>query len=223
MRNHHGHASDPSHRGVFSYDTDNVSYDTLDDEFSGAWVSYHFSAEHCPIESLDGSRKKQGWKLRGYLIYCDHKYRLWIAEEGYLWDGPSYPSVDSGPMGRLLKWLVGDRKKRGLLASSAIHDKMVSPATIIQTNKDDMLDWQGIANIDQLKSRMNAHEPELINISIPEAARIYYHMLKQWPNDDETITILKQIKQYIGLLIFQPLYRLFITGPSKTIWKEIIQ
>lgn len=212
----HGHASDPTHR------ESDWPFRNEKEEFSGAWVAYSFDPEPCRIRSENGKRRKKGWELHGYLVYCDSEHRLWIVQEGYLWDGPSYPSAESSFMGKALKWLVGNRKKRGLLAASAIHDIMVSPTQVIPIDEDELNEWKNIANLEQLNQKIETKSFTIINIGIVEAARIYYRMLKQWPNDTQTIASFQQVKQLIGLILFQPLYRLFITGPTKTIWKKIL-
>jgi hypothetical protein len=212
MKNH-GHPHDPSHRGV------NFSHDKS--EFQGTWITEDIYASPCTIKSEEGNRIKSGWELETVLIYCDKNYRLWIETPGYLWDGPSYPSIRDGWVGKTLRWLIGDRKKKGLLAASAIHDMMVSPAQVIQIEPSELKEWENIANLEQLYNKIESKDKDFINIGIVEAARIYYRMLEQWPHDLQTITQLKRIKQLVGLVIFQPFYRLFITGPSKTIWKKI--
>jgi len=190
--------------------------------FEGTWITDHIIADPCEIISLEGDRHKNGWELQNYLVYCDKEYRLWIASPGYLWDGPSYPSVKHGFLGKMLRWLIGNRKKEGLLAASAIHDMMVSPAQVIHIDPHELEEWQNIANREQLLNKIDSKDADLINIGIVEAARIYYKMLEQWPYDLQTITQIKRIKQLVGLIIFQPFYRLLITGPSKTIWKKVL-
>jgi len=192
--------------------------------FKGSWITPDFKYSTCMIETEFGNRyiKKKGFELKSILIYCDHKYRLWVAEPGYLWDGPSYPSDENSVVGKVLKVLVGDRKKKGLLASSAHHDQMGDPSHIIQLNAAKLKKLKLAILDDDLQGFLEKQKITVISMGIRDAARVYRDMLRQWPDKSETVGYLRSFRQFMGLLIFQPWYRLLFTGPKGTTWRKVI-
>ena len=194
--------------------------------FSGEWVPpIEYRAHACRLArpgKFFGTKKVNGWELIGsHLLYCDFKYRLWVCEPGYLWDGPSYPPANSSYLGKVLRFLVGDRKKKGLLASSAQHDQMVEKSRIIQLSKQRL--WhlkQAVAN-NEIQEFIDSKKFKEIDMDVHEAAHLYKDMLDQWPRKNESITRLQSFKQFLGLLLFQPWYKVFVTGPSLNHWEKI--
>ena len=195
---------------------------TKKESFKGEWITPFIESQECKIRSSNAMfpRTKQGWELTAPLIYCDKKYRLWVALPGYLWDGPSYPSSKT-VIGKFLKVLVGNRRKKGLLASSAHHDQMAQPSHVIQTNEKKLETLKKNIEKGTMDKYLSRQKYEEIDMSIREAAYLYTDMLTQWPVKEETIGNWKSFKQFIGLRLFQPWYRLFVSGPGKNNWVKV--
>lgn len=192
------------------------------EKYKGEWITTWIEADPCTIEAGTGKfyRQKKGWELKKTLVYCDKKYRLWVAKPGYIWDGPSYPSATSW-LGKILKKLVGDREKYGLLASSAHHDQMTNPSLVILSGPRKIKNLRTAFRENRLDAYIDNRKYAQIDLPISEAAELYKEMLAQWPNDNETIGPFKRFKQYIGLLIFHPWYKLFVIGPGHSQWKKV--
>jgi hypothetical protein len=195
---------------------------TKKEPFKGEWITPFIESQECKIRSVKPgfNRTKQGWELTAPLIYCDNKYRLWVALPGYLWDGPSYPSSKTA-LGKLLTVMVGNRRKKGLLAASAQHDQMAQLSHIIQTNENKLKTLKKNIENGTLDKYLSKQTYDEIEISIREAAYLYKDMLQQWPIKEETISNWKSFKQFLGLRLFQPWYRLFVTGPEKNDWVKV--
>lgn len=181
----------------------------------GKWLTPELRAKSCLVRSRNRfgrySRPKRGWELLDYLIYMDEDDIVWVAEPGYVWDGSSYPDA--------LNRFVGRREKEGLLAASAQHDQMVinSREMYMYALTNNLDEWEE-AIADKTISRFIKFQPlRHLRITIPHGARLYKHMTLDWANSDETISRSKAIKQFIGLLIFQPWYSIF---GGHSIWEK---
>jgi hypothetical protein len=187
----------------------------------GEWISLDFDAKPCKIKR--GWRKKNGWELKSYLVYYDGSKFMWVAPPGYLWDGPSYPS-DKSPFGKILKKLVGDRKSKGLLASSAHHDQMrTNGSMLMYTCEPANVDlWrEELKNSNKKIKKFLSNQPiDKVTLNIRKAAILYWCMLVQWPNENESVGFVKAFRQYLGLILFQPLYRLIT--PTNEPWEKIM-
>ena len=184
----------------------------------GEWITPSFVVEPCRIKR--GWRKKDGWELKSHLIYHAEDGIMWVADPGYVWDGSSYPSKKS-MLGKLLSSIIGDRQKKGLLAASAHHDQM-------QTNHDMFMYYCDEENRDEWKSawtdgdldKFLPHQKMCkINLNVREAAVLYWYMMMDWPIKDETVTFAMAVRQYLGLLIFQPIFTKL--GLIKGTWEKI--
>ena len=182
----------------------------------GKWLTNELHVKECLVRKRNRfgrySRPKRGWELLDYLIYKDMNDIVWVAEPGYVWDGSSYPDA--------LNILVGRREKEGLLAASAHHDQMLirSDEMYMYALTNNLDEWEE-AIADKTISRFIKFQPlKQLRISIPHGAILYKHMALDWANADETVSTIKAIKQFVGLIIFQPWYS-FFTG--NTIWEKV--
>ena len=190
-------------------------------DFEGKWLIETFDASTCFVANAARmTNKKDGWELNTFLVYVDYAYRAWILEPGYVWDGPSYPS-DKTIVGKLLKKLIGDRQKKGLLAASAVHDVLKPDSYAFQLNELMLPILVKAIETDTLSEWLRIRERRIFDVSIPNAAILYRAMLNQWPLRGETIGRLQSFRQFIGLLIFQPWYRVFRAGPSSAGWIKV--
>lgn len=183
------------------------------------WLTNSIQADPCRIRRIGRKRIKSGWELQSFLVYRDAKGRFWVCEPGYLWDGPSYPS-EKTIIGKLLKPFIGYRKKEGLLASSAQHDQMeVKGASSVY--EGDFEEWEEALTKSEKSFRKFLNKQKQVNVylNIREAASIYFRMLIRWQNPDQTITIVKAFRQFLGLLVFQPWYSIFT--PQNIPWEKV--
>lgn len=178
----------------------------------GKWITTLKIKEVRIRKSRGWYRKiKDGFELQDYLIYWDGEF-MWVAPPGYLWDGSSYPSSKSW-IGRILRKLVGNRKKPGLLAASAQHDQMRIKSKelfMYYCHKEDVQQWQDALTQDNFDEFLKRQPMKNAYLTIRHAAALYCEMIVQWPEIEQTTSWIKAFKQYIGLLIFQPLQRLII-------------
>jgi predicted MPP superfamily phosphohydrolase len=149
------------------------------------WISSEIHYERVKIKKKTrfGYRRKLGYRLTKPLRYKYKEGVFIILNIGYLWDGPSYM--------KWLEWLVGKKSSDGALAASAmhdIHDKL--PVQYVVKNVD------GSRSIRYLK------------LSIKDGAKFYNKLLDEWPDEDKTVKDWQSNIQEIGLIIFQPFYRL---------------
>lgn len=153
------------------------------------WVTKNINCKRCMVykDTFFGRKVKKGWGLLSPLKYV-HGTTTYILDKGYVWDGPSYP--------QFLEFFVGRKNKDALLAASAMHDALTVKIKI---------------------KKFGRIHPLYVRRSIRESALIYRHMIRDWPDDDERISKLKKIKQYFGLLVFQPIYSIFT---SRKLWKK---
>jgi len=189
----------------------------------GKWLTPELNAKPCMVRKRNRfgrySQPKQGWELLDYLIYCDEDNIVWVASPGYVWDGSSYPS-DESRFGRFLGRLVGKRSKEALLAASAHHDQMLikSPDMFMYKLDNNLNNWKLAIENNSLSDFLINQPMVHLNISYRRGARLYKHMILDWPDRDESVKFRKALKQYIGLIIFQPWYSLF-TGDI--VWEKV--
>lgn len=145
-------------------------------------------------DGIFGERRRKGWELTADLAYLDYKGRFWLLEPGYVWDGPSYPDF--------LEWFVGKRNKEALLAASAFHDIMGPETSVFLPTE-----------------RGHGITPKTVSISILEAAKLYRHMKRDWPDAEERAGVFSRIKQSIGLILFQRFFRL-LNGGGDSVWRK---
>lgn len=187
------------------------------------WLTTELYAEECLVRKKNRfgrySRPKKGWQLLDYLIYRDENDIMWVAGPGYVWDGSSYPSAKTR-FGRFLNRMVGRRTKEGLLAASAHHDQMLIRSNDMFMYKLDnnIEEWESAIEDEMLPEFLTYQPMVHLNLSYSQAARIYKRMILDWPDGDETIKFRKALKQYIGLIIFQPFYS-FFTGDG--VWERV--
>ncbi len=189
---------------------------------NGEWITPYIKAKPCRVRKKGLDRAvKDGWELESYLIYHAEDDVMWVAEPGYVWDGSSYPSKYSGILGRILSRLVGDRKKEGLLAASAHHDQMYTdrPMFMYHCKVRDLHSWKWNYAHGTMEEFLKSQPLTEIRLNIRSAAKLYKQMILDWPEEDQTIKHRKALKQYIGLILFQPWYRLI--GGSHIEWEKV--
>jgi hypothetical protein len=191
--------------------------------FKGEWLTDNCVATEVKIRRTTGRFRpvKNGWELVNHLVYCDPNYNVWVCSPGYLWDGPSYPS-NRTLVGKALKGLIGYRKKKGLLAASAHHDQMCTdgrPSLVYKTTPEGIQTFKKALESNTIGSLLETMHTSEVYLNIPQAAELYKNMLRQWMVREETISGRQAIRQYVGLILFQPWYRLLT--PTNTPWEKV--
>lgn len=168
----------------------------------------------------DGARDiRPGLALEAPLAYLDEYNQLWVLQPGYTWDGASYP--EKGIVGGFLQWFVGDRNMEAIQAASAFHDKMGPRIRVYKVTEEHRKilkqvfstahQWQMIREV------LEEAESKVLHLSIWKSARIYTAMIRAWAG--ETLGSWRLRRQRIGLVIFQPWYRLTRDTVNET-WQE---
>ncbi|MEM0966615.1 MAG: hypothetical protein AAGJ81_10750 [Verrucomicrobiota bacterium] len=171
-------------------------------------------------------RVKNGHVLDAPSAFIDRHNRLWVDWPGAASDGASYPSPQAEgwwtrQIGKLLKKVVGDRLLEGVIAAAFKHDRMGRKTLVywIEEEHRELLvtvfDPRHGQNV--MREVISEAKKVYLNLSIVEAARIYAHMLAAWPVD-ETVSKIQTLRQKLGLIIFQPWYRL-ILGTGEGRWE----
>jgi hypothetical protein len=188
------------------------------------WLTTYIKYNQCQIRRAKGNRwtrrVKDGFELEDYIVYFDGKI-MWVAPPGYLWDGSSYPSAKT-PLGKMLREMVGNRKKYGLLAASAHHDQMRIKSKelfMYYCDKTEVEEWKQAIADDRFGEFIEDKPMKNVYLTVREAASLYWEMIVRWPNSDETVSFIKAFRQYLGLTAFQPWYRLIV--PTNTAWEKV--
>jgi len=188
--------------------------------FEGEWLVDTIKCHHAKVFSAGKPNAvRNGWELRNTIVFLDYRYRLWVCEPGYVWDGPSYPSTDS-ILGKILKYTIGNRKKEGLLAASAMHDSMLPESFVYQTTLMAVNDVREAIEANMITEYLAEMTKVSIKMGIPEAAMIYADMINHWPDRKETIGRYRSSKQFFGLLLFHPLCRAIARGTHGGAWEK---
>jgi hypothetical protein len=151
------------------------------------WLSSEIFYKRVPIykKTLFGKRKKLGFELSKPLRWKVRDGLFYVLPTGYIWDGPSYM--------KWMEWVVGRRNSNAALAASAFHD-VHSKIPARYSDKNEM------------------HH---IFFNIRDGAELYQRMLDAWPDDRERLKPWQAKIQRVGLVIFQPIYKLL---NSETDW-----
>ena len=125
------------------------------------WLSnqIHYRRVKLKYKGLFGWQEVNGYQLTKPLRYKHGDYFL-VLNEGYFWNGPSYPNW--------MEWLVGKRESDGNLASSAMHDVFRSiPARYVGEEDGE---------------RKMFH----VKLNIKDGAKLYREMLVSWKGETST-------------------------------------
>jgi hypothetical protein len=155
------------------------------------WETTELKYNTCKVykDTIFGKRIKNGYILTEPLIYKHKEGVYFYLEEGFVWDGPSYPNF--------LSILVGERNTEALLAASAMHDSMKSIPTV---------------NTIRNKTKFR-------KINIKRGAKIYRRMIRLWPDKKNKINKFQRKLQYLGLILFQRWYSVFSSNSEWKLYK----
>ena len=192
------------------------------------WLTPYIKYEPCKIRRVGAKRKwfifspptKDGFELKDNLAYWDGDI-MWVLHPGYLWDGSSYPSSKT-VLGKLLRQLVGNRMKFGLLASSAQHDQMYIRSRELKMfycSKEELPEWELAIKESRFEDFIKDKPKKPVYLTIRTAATKYRKMILAWPESNQSIAKRKARRQYVGLLLFQPIYKLI--NPTNVPWERV--
>ena len=134
-----------------------------------------------------------GYQLTKPLRFKYKEGIFFVLNEGYVWDGASYPNI--------LKFLIGDKKLESVLAGSALHDaRKKIPTRYIGKDFN-----SGVRKI------------KYTNMSMSDGARFYKKTIDIWPIKEEKINSFQSTIQMVFLKLLHPLYLFFSTDSDWTI------
>jgi len=198
-------------------------------EMRDIWLTPTLHYERAKVRR--GEKVREGFVLRRVSAFLDRDNLLWVDWPGTAWDGPSYPSPEDRRrfrrwFGKFLRWWVGYRQLEALLAASCKHDRMAENTLVYVVSEEQRKVLQSVFSVahDEALIRQVLAEARktYIHMSIGQAATAYVRMLAAWPVEEQTVGKIRRFRQWLGLRIFQPWYRLF-NGSNNKNWQKVEQ